>query len=195
VRSAEEWRGYAEVSDAAARLNQLVRRALLGAGVPAITLQPSASARCEDGMLVEMAAEPVKRALDEGLVPLLYGDVAFDDERGGTIVSTEEVLGYLAGEFSPRWMLLAGEADGVFDQNGDVIPQITPESFGEIQDALRGSEGTDVTGGMRSKVRAMLALVEGQPGLTIRIFSGMEPDRLRRVLLDPGKGTGTRIGA
>lgn len=194
VHTAEEWMGFAGVSDAAARLNRLVCRALLAAGVPAVSLQPSASARCRDGAIVELAVRPVQMALDAGLVPVLYGDVAFDTVRGGTIISTEEVLGYLAREMAPSWFLLAGETTGVYDEMGDVIPHITEENFDTFQEAVGRSRGTDVTGGMAAKVRAMLDLAAAHPGLSVRIFSGMQAGRLRQALLRPETGDGTVIG-
>lgn len=193
VRSPQEWRGFAEVSAAAARLNRLVRETLLAAGLPVLSLQPSASALCGGGRLLELAVEPVQRALDAGLIPLLYGDVAFDREQGGTIVSTEEVLSYLASRLQPPWLLLAGETNGVYDSDGQVIPTITRQTFTQVQEALRGSRGTDVTGGMASKVQQMLALVEAQAGLKVSIFSGMEEGRLQAALLAPEQGAGTVI--
>jgi len=194
VRTAEQWLGFARVSDAAARLNRAVCQALLAAGVPAVSLQPSASARCRDGEIVDLAVRPVQTALDAGLVPLLYGDVAFDTVRGGTIISTEEVLGYLAREMTPSWFLLAGETTGVYDEAGKVIPHITEENFTAFQEAVGRSRGTDVTGGMAAKVRAMLDLAAAHPGLSIRIFSGMRAGRLREALLWPDAGEGTVIG-
>ena len=194
VGTAGQWMGFARVSDAAARLNRLVCGALLAAGVPAVSLQPSASARCRDGEIVEMATRPVRAALEAGLVPLVYGDVAFDAVRGGTIISTEEVLGYLAQTLTPSWFLLAGETEGVYDEAGDVIPHITEENFGAFAGALGGSRGTDVTGGMAAKVRAMLDLAAAHPSLSVRIFSGMKAGRLYEALLRPGAGDGTVVG-
>ncbi|NIV31978.1 MAG: uridylate kinase, partial [Anaerolineae bacterium] len=46
------------------------------AGVPVWSLQPSASAQCESGVLKSMELAPVTQALQHGLVPVLYGDVA-----------------------------------------------------------------------------------------------------------------------
>jgi isopentenyl phosphate kinase len=142
-----------------------------------------------------MVTQPVMAALDAGLVPLVYGDVAFDAVRGGTIVSTEEVLSYLAAALPirPSWLLLAGETAGVLDGEQSVIATITPHNLAEAAEALGGSHGADVTGGMASKVRGMLHLAEELPGLQIRIFSGCEPGNVRRVLLDPETAVGTRL--
>lgn len=51
VHTPAEWMGFALTADAAARLNRLVISALLQAGVPAWSLQPSALLRCVDGQV------------------------------------------------------------------------------------------------------------------------------------------------
>ncbi len=186
VQTTAQWQGFAEVASAAAALNRLVVQALHAAGLPAFSLPPSASAHCQDGQIAFMAVEPVRRALDARLLPVVYGDVAFDSGRGGTIVSTEEVMGYLASHLPPRWFLLAGDVPGVLDLQGEVVPWITPANFAGIQTALGGSRGTDVTGGMASKVQAMLDLVQHVPGLSVRIFSGLTPGLLQATLLGQG---------
>ncbi|MFZ1395589.1 MAG: isopentenyl phosphate kinase [Candidatus Promineifilaceae bacterium] len=194
VRNAAGWRGFAEVSDAAARLNRQVLAALLAADVAAVSLSPSASVGCVDGRIQTIATQPVQAALDAGMVPVVYGDVAFDAVRGGTIVSTEEVMMALAGEIRPSWLLLAGETTGVYDQSGQVIAAISRANYAEIEAALGGSRGTDVTGGMASKVQGMLALVARFPQLSIRIFSGLVPGNLGQTLLNPAQAGGTLIG-
>lgn len=193
VRGREGWIGYAQVAAAAARLNRLVTDVFLKAGVPVLALQPSASARCRDGRLIALDVEPIRCALDEGLVPLVYGDVAFDTVRGGTIISTEEILGYLAGILQPRRILLLGETDGVYGPEGSVVPLITPQNIRALEESLGRSEGVDVTGGMLGKVQQMLNLVQEQPGLEVHIFSGVEPGLLSTALLDPERAPGTRL--
>jgi isopentenyl phosphate kinase len=193
VKTAGQWFGFTQVSGAASRLNELVMAALLNAGLPALSLQPSASALCEDGQIVEMAARPVQMALNAGLLPVVFGDVAFDTARGGTIISTEEVMMALAETLRPSWLLLAGETPGVLDLNGQVVPLINETNLAEIAPALGGSRGTDVTGGMAGKVRSMLDLVAAQPQMQIRIFSGLEPGHVQQTLLTPQTASGTVI--
>jgi isopentenyl phosphate kinase len=189
------WLGFAEVSDAAARLNRQVIAALLAAGVPAVAFQPSAAALCRDGQIIRLPiVDGLRAALAAGLVPVVYGDVAFDEVRGGTIIATEEVMAALAGPLGPRRLLLAGETAGVYDAAGQVVGAISAESLPELLPALGGSRGTDVTGGMAAKVRQMLDLAAAHPGLSVRIFSGLEPGLLQAVLLDPDQPAGTLIG-
>ena len=190
------WQGFAAVAAAAARLNQIVTDIFIEAGVPVISLPPSASARCEDGQLIYLDTFGLRRALAHGLTPLVQGDVAFDTVRGATIVSTEDVWVYLAREFEPSRVLLAGEVAGVYaaaDLTGSVIEVITPATVGQYRTALGGSHGTDVTGGMIGKVQQMLELVQRQPKVTVRIFSGAKPGAVRRLLIDPACAIGTAL--
>lgn len=193
VVGADAWVGFAAVSDAAARLNRHVVAALLAAGVPAIGLPPSASAVVADGHIRALATGPVLAALEAGLLPVVFGDVAFDSARGGTIVSTEEVLGYLAHTLRPAWLLLAGETAGVLDAGGHVLPRISRATLPAVLPALGGSRGTDVTGGMASKVMTMLDLLAGLPGLRVRVFSGLVPGLLARLLQAPDLQEGTEL--
>lgn len=193
VMTADQWIGFAQVHAAMVRLNRLVTEALLAEGVPAVSFQPSALAACADGRITTIIATPIQSALDAGLVPVIYGDVAFDSMRGGTIISTEEIMMALAGACRPSWLLLAGETDGVLDLDGKTIPLISRRSMTAVAAALGGSRGTDVTGGMAAKVQDMVNLVEDYPELLVRIFSGLIEGELNRVLLKPQSATGTVI--
>jgi len=189
VHTDEQWQGFAEVALAAGELNYYVRTALFAAGVPVVSVQPSASARCEDGHLLIMNIFSIKAAINHGLVPLIYGDVAFDDERGGTIISTETVMSYVASDLPVKQILLLGEVEGVLDQDGKLIPEITPRNIRDYESALGGSAGTDVTGGMMTKVRDMLRLARSRNNLTIRIMDGRVSGLLQSTLLgesEPG---------
>jgi isopentenyl phosphate kinase len=195
VRTEREWRGFAEVATAAARLNRIVTDALAAAGVPVLSLQPSASARCENGRLTHLEINPLRQALARGLVPLVYGDVALDSVRGGTIVSTEDLFVYLASALRPQRILLAGNPPGVLGTDGHVVPRITPATVSHLDAALRGAQETDVTGGMAAKVALMIGLVEELEDLTVHILTGTEPGLVQRALVDPGFAAGTRISA
>ena len=191
VHTPEDWRGFAEVSVVAARLNRLMADALHEAGVPVICAPPSASAWCEDGRLVSLDTRLIQAALCHGLSPLVMGDVALDAVRGGTIVSTEEVFAYLAGVLPVSRILLAGETEGVYRSPAqpEVIARITPQTWEQVRAGVGASRGMDVTGGMASKVGDMLALVSVQPRVTVQIFSGLTEGNLIRALRGESIGT------
>ncbi|MEA3340850.1 MAG: uridylate kinase, partial [Chloroflexota bacterium] len=138
---------------------------------------------------------PIHAALSRGLVPLVYGDVALDDARGGAIISTEDIFVYLADELRPTRILLLGEVAGVLGPDGDVIPRITPADLPTLREALSGSAGVDVTGGMADKVMRMVELVQRHPETEVHILTGSAAGLLTRVLLDDRLFTGTRVTA
>lgn len=202
VRTPEGWRGYAETARLAAELNRLVVDALWEAGVPVLRIQPSASARCHDGELVSMDERPVSVALRHGLIPVVHGDVALDDVRGGTIVSTEQIFRWLAPRLRPARVILVGEVEGVLSADPasrrpvQVIPNIHPDMLPELEQALGNSRGVDVTGGMVAKVQQMLALLDATPALrSVQIISGLVPGLVRDVLSDSARVAGTSITA
>ena len=172
----DNWRAYAETGAAAARLNRLVTDIFLDQGIPMVSLQPSASARCRDGVLVDLAVEPIRTALAHKLVPVVFGDVAVDESRGMSIASTEILFAYLAPRLNPIRIILAGIVEGVFMndplkdfvQSTQLIREITPQSFQQIESRLRGSHGVDVTGGMLTKVRTMLDVIERSPNIRVQ---------------------------
>ena len=52
----------------------------------------------------------------------------------------------------------------------------------DVRQALGGSRGTDVTGGMASKVEGMLALPKAEKGLQVRVFSGLQAGNITQLL-------------
>lgn len=195
VNSPEQWRGFAEVQWVANLLNRLVVDAARAAGLPVVNCPPSASAVCRDGVLEALALTPLEAALAHDLIPVVQGDVAVDVVRGGTIVSTEDVFGYLAPRLRPARVLLAGIEAGVLDRwpEGAIIPEVRTQHAAPLRN-VGGSHTADVTGGMAAKVRETLALAAGVPGCEALIFSGETPDLVRRALLGETV-PGTRLRA
>lgn len=194
VSGEKGWHGFAEVWYQASALNRLVIFATRNAGLPAITLPPVAAVTARDGKIAAWDLAPLKSALANGLLPVIHGDVIFDKNRGGTILSTEDLFAHLARKIRPERILLAGLETGVwedFPSRNHIIKEITPQLFAKMTPSLEGSSGADVTGGMKAKVTEMLALVEQVPGLEVLIFSGEEPDNVCKAL--QGENPGTRI--
>ncbi len=192
VRTSEQWHGFVEVWKEARALNQIVLDALLSAGLPVIALPPSASVTAADGVVKSWALAPIRSALAHGLIPLINGDVIFDEARGGTILSTEDLFLHLARVLKPQRILLAGLEDGVWEDYPACtrrIEVVTPGNFSRVFPHLGQSAGVDVTGGMLQKVSSMVDLVRELPGLETLIFSGERPGLLQRVLQGERAGT------
>ena len=186
------WKGFAEVWYQASTLNRYVMEALHKAGVRSIALPPSSSVIASNGQVAVWETTPIRMALATGIVPVIFGDVVFDEVRGGTILSTEILFNYLVKALDPERILLAGLEAAVwedFPARTRKIEKITPETFEDIKRHVGKSAAADVTGGMEAKVKEMLELVQENPGLKVQIFSGTAPGNLVRTLMGETLGT------
>lgn len=194
-----DWMGYAVTSAVVQELDALVVRALCEVGIPAVAVQPSASAICRKGELAYLQHEVIGLLLEHQAVPVVFGDVAVDREQGCTIISTEQIFAYLAPILRPGRIILAGHQPGVFSANPQVdsraqlIAELDGTTIKRLGSALSGAGSIDVTGGMSSKVLVMQGLLAKLPELDIRIISGEKPGTLSQAVLHPEIAVGTHL--
>ncbi len=192
VRDEDDWKGFIEVWRQARALNQIVVETLLEANVPLIAFPPSACVIAEAGKLSHWHLDPLRAALTANLVPVVQGDTVFDRQRGGIILSTEEMFEYLAPRLHPQRILIAGREQGVwadYPHCRRLIEEITPANQLQIEGLLGASAAVDVTGGMAEKVASMLRLVSQDASLEALIFSGEEAGTVQKVLRGSSAGT------
>lgn len=189
------YRGIAEVADVAAQLNRIVVRKLIDTGVNAISVSPLSTMIARNHGLQSLCSDSVEELLRLNLLPVLYGDQILDTQVGCTIFSTEKVLGFLALHLKKKGyrverMIHCGQTNGVYDEDGKTIAVINSKNVEEYKQALGGSGGVDVTGGMIHKVEETLELAkQGIPGL---IIDGVEHGTLSKAVAGK-KVLGTRI--
>jgi len=196
VNTHAQWLGFAEVWRDARELNQILISSLFEAGLPVISFPPSAMVTARGRQIVTWETQNILQAIQAGLVPIIMGDVIFDLELGGTILSTEELFQHLALQFKPDRIFFAGRDEGVwedFPHCTRLTRVITPQTFNQIQQSVQASASIDVTGGMLLKVNSMLELVSQIPELKARIFSGLEAGNVHKVLA--GEVIGTEISS
>ncbi len=187
--------GMAKVKEAATRLNQIVIGRLLDKKVPAVTLHPDSFMVAEEKKLAMAFWRGLNHVLDIPVLPVVYGDVIWDDKLKATIFSTEKVLAEIAKllveEGYKVEIVHCGATEGVYDDKGKTIPVITPDNFGAVKSMIGGSGGVDVTGGMVHKVKTSLELAK--LGIVSYITDGVTKGSLRKLLLEGVMEKTTRI--
>lgn len=192
VDSPEEWLGFQKVWSAAHALNQIVLEELDKANLPVISLPPSAAVSTRGRKPQQWSTYPIQAALEHNLIPVIFGDVIFDQELGGIIYSTEDLFLPLLPMLQPQAILLAGKEPGVwadYPRNTRIIPLITPATYTDASAAIQSSASVDVTGGMAAKVQLMLQTVQAYPETSVRIFSGEEKGSISAALQGEVIGT------
>ena len=199
VVAPERRAGVAETQARAAALHRQVVEALAAEGVPVFSFAPSSALIAEEGRPASVPVEPVARALELGLVPLLYGDLVMDRRLGASILSTEQLLEAVGEGLAERgWRLVRavwlGITDGIHGPDGATLPVIHAEDPETALHAAGGSDAPDVTGGMAHRLEVALRLA--RRGTPSWVVDGRKPGALERGLRgDPGAGTHVRPGS
>jgi len=186
AKNEKEILGMAKVCDAACALNRIVIKELLKVGLPAVSFSPFSIFLSQDFKLKKLCYLPLKKMLVLGVLPVLYGDVIIDTQKGCTIFSTERVLGYLGQQmvkdgYRVERIIHCGQTNGVYDQNGQTISLINSKNFEKYKNGLNGAGGIDVTGGMLHKVEESLKMAKR--GIPALIIDGVEKGSLLRAVL------------
>jgi len=196
VNTPEESHGFTKVWFEARALNQIIIEKSHELGLPFVSFPISASGTAQERLIHTWDLTSIRFALESKLIPVVYGDVIFDSILGGTIVSTEDIFAHIARELSPSRILLVGKDEGVYADYPkciQLIPEINSTNWESVTGVLDSSENTDVTGGMRSKVKTMVTLISELPDLEVYVFSGEKRGNLLTAFR--GGEIGTRISS
>jgi isopentenyl phosphate kinase len=188
----------ASVSEIELNLDQLTR--IIGVGLllrhkPFVPLAPMSFLTLRGGNVRKWFLGPVSAALRLGLIPLIHGDIAFDETRGCGIVSADRIASLLGEKLGTPRVLFGCDVDGLYDGNpktsskARLVSDVNRGNYSELLKGLRNTSG-DVTGGMRGK--ALEALRLAKHGCECYIFNLTEPSNLGN-LLKGSSSIGTRF--
>ena len=189
--------GFVKTHEAAAEINSLVTKELIKKGMPAVPVQTSAITMMSNGRISEMYTPVIENLLNEGMVPVVYGDVALDSVKGCAVASTEMIFKHLAEKLSPKRLVIATDVKGVYSSDpkkgdAELIPLINEENIKDVLSLVSGASTTDVTGGMAHKVQELYNL--SKLNIQVEIISLLEPGLLKRAVQgETGLGTSVRL--
>lgn len=173
-------KGFVLTSEAAVDINRIVLKEFIKAGLPVVSFSPISFTYSNKVFL-----EPILKSLELGFVPLIYGDVVFDIEKGFIIHSAEKTLSILARELRNSYkiekIIECGDTDGVYDSREKTIPIINSKNFKEVKKWITESKATDVTGGMIHKVEESLKLAKEAKIPTILINGNKRGNLLKAI--------------
>lgn len=182
--NARSIRGILPTHRAVCALNDMIVTALYDNGVYAAPLHPLSLCTLKDGRIDHMCTAVVEQMLASGIVPVLHGDVALDRGRGIDVLSGDQLVVRLARDLRAGRVGIGTNVDGVYAKDFKIIRDITPATLGTLEEALSGSAGVDVTGGMYGKIMELAGLAAaGVPSL---VFNAERPGNVTRFLRDEG---------
>lgn len=151
----------------------------------------------DDKKLKSFDAEPYKKALAEGLIPISTGVMVKDAALGWSPMSGDVVVAQLAKQLRPAKVLMGTDVDGIFtadpkaDKKAKHIGLITKENLEEVLAQASKSAAVDVTGGMKGKLEKLAEQLNGVPA---EIFNLFTKGNLKNALLGkPIKSTKIKL--
>ncbi len=185
-KNEEQIAGVALTRKSMAELNKHVVNSLLRRNIPAVSIQPSANMICKNRRISQANIEIIKKFVELGNVPVLYGDVVLDEKQGFCILSGDQIISHISRTFKPNRIILATDVDGVFDKNpkkfrsAELIEEISPANLKKVLKKLEAPP-SDVTGGIRGKLLELVSLA--RMGFEAQIINALKPGRLKKALL------------
>ena len=177
-------KGFPLVADAAVQINRIVITEFFKLGLPVVSFSPLSFITSSGRKLDKVFSDPIKKALDLGLIPVIYGDVIMDEKSGFCIYSGEKSISILADKFKEDYtkirIIFCGDTDGVLDRDGNTVEMIDRKVFNKLMQNIKGSSATDVTGGMLHKVEESLILANR--GIKSLIVNGKKEKELQKAI-------------
>ncbi len=176
----DRW-GIAKVSRDAQEINRIVIDILIEEGLPAVSFSPRSFILAKKGIINETYFSPVREALKQGLIPVIYGDVIWDSAQKTTILSGETILNAICQDLQKHNYTIAKiiqlcNVDGVLDDTKKVIPEITKENWKTTKAYIQNLSVADVTGGMFHKVEDALSMANY--GVETLLLNGNDSNNL-----------------
>src|SRR5712664_1704044 len=195
LRDRSQLRSIAETEFYLSQLTRIICASLLLRYKLPVPFHPMSFVAFDQGKVKRVLLDPIRKALRAGLLPLLHGDLVFDESRGIGVLSGDRIASLVGLRLGASRVLLGSDVDGVYLQNPKTFPsatlisEVNSENFRSVLEASRGPSG-DATGGMAEKVRQALQLSKN--GCECYIFNLKEKNALRKVL-EGDRITGTRF--
>lgn len=173
----------------ATRLNMIIVEELVKKKISVFPIHPSSISLSKNSEIKKMFVESIKTLLEYNIIPVVYGDVGIDLEKGCCILSTEEIFRFLALELKKYYkpfIVMCELVDGVYTKDplrnldAEPIPEISKYNIDDVRKYLSSSYGVDVTGGMKHKVEKLYELA--QHDINSVITSCMKKGNLEKIL-------------
>lgn len=182
--------GFSKTHQAMLKLNNLIIEVFLEKGLPAYSVSSSSIFLIENGEIIYGELEILRKLLEKGFIPVLFGDTAVALEKGIEILSGDQIAGYLAKILRAEKVIFLMDVDGIYDKNprekgAKLITELTKEG---IEHLLESSEsaGIDVTGGIGNKLKKALEIAHYSD---VYFINGKVKGNLTKVLQGENPGT------
>lgn len=173
----------AQICEDTRELNSLVVKELNKAGIPSVSVPTGSAFIMKNGKLKMKDDSVLKNLVKLGIVPVMFGDVVTDAEKGFGICSGDQIMEKLCEKFDFEKVVFVSDVDGLYlsdpkkNKNAEFLETVNEK-------LLKNADGKqsvdDVTGGVKEKVKIMLRMCS--PERECVLVNGNEKGRLLSLL-------------
>lgn len=182
----ERWNGAFLSRLTNQRLNWEITNLLTKAGLRITPIHTASIITQKNGKISRCYLETIQEALKQNCLPLLYGEMVFDQTSGMTICSGDAIAPYLAKKLQAEKIFFASDIDGVFTadphvkKNATLIENVFLADINQ-RAALSASHNVDVTDGLLGKIKNLL-ISHSSKLQTVEIFNGLKAGNFLKIL-------------
>ncbi|MHA1668004.1 MAG: isopentenyl phosphate kinase [Candidatus Heimdallarchaeaceae archaeon] len=186
--SEEQLCGISQIRLDMSYLNERIVETLNLNGLNAIGFQTSAFVYGQEDNQLIYLLDPLKKAIELGLLPVVYGDVLFSDNEGISIYSGDNLIELLVKNFDIKRVIFITDVDGLLIENKEkqsfsLVEEINSDNLQQIDFNESLTEKTiDVTGNMKGKFTAIISIMKYVEKVVI--VNGNYLERVEKVLAD-----------
>ena len=195
LRDRPQLRSISETEFYLGQLTRIICASLLLRNMNPVPFHPMSFATLDKGEVKKILLDPIRNSLNAGLIPLLHGDLVFDESRRIGVLSGDQIASLIGSRLLASRVLFGCDVDGVYSANpknspkAALISEVNSENFQSVMSATVGPSN-DATGGMEEKVKQAIRLARN--GCECYIFNLREKNALRSIL-DRNQDVGTRF--
>tara|TARA_B100000945_G_scaffold220205_1_gene177848 strand:- start:1408 stop:2187 length:780 start_codon:yes stop_codon:yes gene_type:complete len=145
------------------KLNKIFCKSLNDNNLKTQPIIPSKTMKTKSGKIVDFPINLFDKALNQGEIPVTFGDVTDDLLKGVDILSGDTLMLELANYYKPKYSIFIMDYPGVF--NGDpansdskIYPLVDSDIVKKLEEQSHTSQSIDVTGGLIGKIECALKM-------------------------------------
>lgn len=172
------------------KLNNVISEIFVSEGLSVVSVHTASVIIQKNKQIFKCNTETIEESLKQNCIPILYGEMVFDESFGMTVCSGDAIAPFLAEKLKAQKIFFASDIDGIFDRDpylyrdAKLIEEI---SLSEIENnskvKLTSSHNIDVTGGLLGKIKNID--FKNTPSLqSVEIFNGLKEKNYTDILTE-----------
>ncbi len=176
-------------------LNEKIFSICIDYDIPVVPLHSGSLIGMKKGNIVYFSHTILDLCFKNKSIPLLYGEMVFDEETGMAVCSGDLIAFYLAKKYNASRVLFASDVEGIYSEdpfknkNASLIKNSSLKDLVKNKKiTLSGSHNVDVTGGIYNKIQSLKNNLS--PSLQdVIIFNGLRPENFLSLTKKNPPGT------